>query len=290
MNSQREKLGYREGVVSIIINLLLFGLKYWAGIVSGSIALIADAWHSLSDSFSSIIVIIGIKLSSRKADNEHPFGHGRWEQIASIFIGFLLAIIAFDFMKEAFQRFSSHESANFGTIAIIVTIISILVNEGLAQYAFYIGRKTDNTSVKADGWHHRTDALSSIIVLAGIFLKNYFWWIDNALGIIISLMLFYAVYEIIKEAINKILGETPSKELMEKIDGIIKSHSIPDLNPHHFHIHNYGTHKELTFHIKLDKTIDINAGHQIATEIETEIRKRLNIESTIHIEPKEVQH
>jgi len=129
-----------------------------------------------------------------------------------------------------------------------------------------------------------------VVVLAGIFLKNLFWWIDSALGIIISLMLFYAVYEIIKEAIDKILGEKPSDELIEKIMEIIDSHPHPELKPHHFHIHNYGTHKELTFHIKLDKTEDIDTGHRIATEIENEIREKLHIESTIHVEPKEVKY
>ncbi|NQU87797.1 MAG: cation transporter [Mariniphaga sp.] len=290
MSINREKLGYQEGIVSIIVNIILFFLKYWAGIVSGSIALIADAWHTLSDSISSLIVIIGVKLSSQNPDKKHPFGHGRWEHIASFFIGFLLAIVAYDFMRKAIDRISTHESANFGTIAIIVTILSILIKEGLAQYAFYIGEKTDNTSIKADAWHHRTDALSSLIVLVGILLKNYFWWIDNALGIIISLMLFYAVFEIIKDSISKLLGEKPSEELMEKIKDIVNSSSYPGLNPHHFHIHHYGTHKELTFHIKLDKTKDIDTGHRIATEIETEIREKLYIESTIHVEPVEVKH
>ena len=196
---KRERAGYLEGIVSIIVNTLLFGLKLWAGIVSNSIALVADAWHTLSDSASSVIVIAGTKLSSKKADKEHPFGHGRWEHIAAMFIGFLLVIIAWAFIKDSIIQYKARESANFGLIAIIVTIVSILVKEGLAQYAFYLSRKSENASVKADGWHHRTDALSSVIVLAGIMLRNYLWWIDSALGIIISLMLFFAAYEIIRE-------------------------------------------------------------------------------------------
>lgn len=286
----RERLGYQEGIVSVIVNTLLFGLKYWAGIVSGSIAIIADAWHTLSDTFTSIVVIIGVKLSSRKADREHPFGHGRWEQVASFFIGFLLAIVAYDFLVQSIRKISAHESAHFGTFAIVATIVSIVVKEALAQYAFRIARKTQNSSIKADGWHHRSDALSSVVVLAGIFLKNYFWWIDSVLGIIISLMLFYAVYEIIKETIEKLLGETPSEELVENINAIINAQPYPNLVPHHFHIHNYGTHRELTFHIKLDKSEQLLTAHRIATEIENEIREKYNIESTIHIEPRDVKH
>lgn len=286
----KNKAGYLEGIVSIIVNTGLFSLKLWAGIVSGSLALTADAWHTLSDSFSSIIVIFSVRLSSRKPDKEHPFGHGRWEQIAAIFIAFILGIIAYDFMKNSIINFQSKESANFGTLAIVVTIISIVVKEALAQYAFYIGRKTDNLTVKADGWHHRTDALSSIVVLIGIFFSKYFWWIDSILGIIISLMLFYASYEIIKEAIGKLLGEKPSDEIVARVEQIIKSESITELTPHHYHIHNYITNQELTFHIKVENTMDIITAHKIATGIENRIKKELNIIATIHIEPKGVDH
>jgi len=286
----RDRLGYKEGFVSIIVNLVLFGIKYWAGIVSGSIALIADAWHTLSDAISSVIVIAGVKLSSQKPDKEHPFGHGRWEQIAALFIGFLLALIAFEFLKESIVKFNAHQTANFGTIALTVTIASIIVKELLAQYALIIARKTGNISIKADAWHHRSDALSSVFVLIGIFLKDYFWWIDSVLGIIISLMLFYAVYTIIKDAINKLLGEDPSKEMVNTILDIIAATTDIETHPHHFHIHDYGIHKELTFHIKLENETDIATGHRLATAIEQNIFKELNIETTIHVEPIFVQH
>jgi len=287
---KKEKAAYKEGIVSIFVNVGLFFLKLWAGIVSGSIALTADAWHTLSDSISSIIVIIGAKLSSKKADTKHPFGHGRWEPISSIFIGVLLAIIAYDFMKESIIQFNAKESANFGLIAIIVTIVSIIVKEGLAQYAFYLARKTGNSTVRADGWHHRTDALSSVVVLVGIFLKDFFWWIDSVLGIIIALLIFYAVYEIVKEAINKLLGEEPPEELIEKFKEIISSVSKDDVFPHHFHLHHYVTHQELTFHIKLKDEHDIVSGHLIATNIEDKIYDELQIMTTIHIEPVSYKH
>ncbi len=286
----KQKAGYIEGVVSIGVNSMLFALKLWAGLVTGSIALVADAWHTLSDSLSSVIVIIGVKLSSKKADQQHPFGHGRWEQIASLFIAFLLGLIAFDFLKDSIMRLNDHKSTSFGTLAIVVTILSILFKEALAQYAFYIGKKTQNMSVKADGWHHRTDALSSILVLIGILFASRFWWVDSVLGIIISGMLFYATYEIAKEAINTILGEKPSNELINKIKHAIGKYYSEDLQLHHFHMHNYTGHKELTFHIKLNKNTTIEKGHQIATGIEEIILKEFDITSTIHIEPKNVKH
>ena len=203
MHMSKNKQNYLGGGISILLNLVLFVLKYWAGIVSGSLSLMADAWHTLSDSLSSIIMIIGTKLSSKKPDKEHPYGHGRWENIAAIFIGVLLAIVAYQFAHDSIIKLTKKESANFGLLAIIVTIISIVIKEGLAQMSFYLGRKTNNSAMKADGWHHRSDALSSVVILIGIFLQTYFWWIDSVLGIIVALILFHAVYGIIKEAINK---------------------------------------------------------------------------------------
>ncbi|MDA3943515.1 MAG: cation diffusion facilitator family transporter [Bacteroidetes bacterium] len=286
----KSKAGYTEGIVSIIINSLLFVLKLWAGIVTGSIALTADAWHTLSDSISSVIVVIAVKLSVKKPDREHPFGHGRWEQIAALFIAFLLAIIAYDFLKEAVIQYRNREATQFGFIAIVVTILSIILKEALAQYAFYIARKTDNVSIKADGWHHRTDALSSVVVLIGILFAKQFWWIDSVLGVIIALMLFYATYEIAREAINKLLGENISDELIEKIIETAKTVYSEDFRMHHFHMHNYVKHQELTFHIKLSNQMSIEKGHQIATDIENIIFKKLGIRTTIHIEPLEFEH
>jgi len=265
-------------------------LKLWAGIVSGSIALTADAWHTLSDSLSSVVVIVAAKLSSRKPDKEHPFGHGRWEQIAALFIAFLLAVIAYDFMKNSILSFRARESATFGTFALVATIVSIVVKEGLAQYAFWLGRKTDNVAVKADGWHHRTDALSSVVVLIGILLSGKLWWTDSVLGAIVSLMLFYATWEIAKEAIAKLLGEKPSPELVDKIEQAVQHVHPEHMQLHHFHIHNYVNQQELTFHIRLDKNLSIERGHSIATEIEKIIKKEFGITATIHVEPLDFVH
>jgi cation diffusion facilitator family transporter len=292
MDSEKEsknaKAGYLEGAISIIVNSVLFAVKMYAGMVTGSIALVADAWHTLSDSLSSLVVIIAVKISGKKPDNEHPFGHGRWEQIAALFIAFFLAVIAYDFAKDSILRFNSEKSANFGMLAIVVTVISIVVKELLAQYAFYVGRKTGNLTVKADGWHHRSDALSSVVVLAGILFASkfpQFWWIDSVLGLIISLMLFYAVYGIAKETVTKLLGEPPGKELIEKISSAVNSLNLGDLKLHHFHIHNYVSHQELTMHIRLSGHKSIKEGHLIATAIEEKIESDFGIEVTVHVEP-----
>ena len=287
MKMSRNKQNYIGGVISILVNLILFVLKYWAGIASGSLSLMADAWHTLSDSLSSMVMIVGTKLSSKKPDKEHPFGHGRWENIAAIFIGILLAIVAYQFAHDSIIKLRNGDSAEFGILAIIVTSISILVKEGLAQMSFYIARKTNNSAMKADGWHHRSDAFSSVVILIGIFLQPYFWWIDSVLGIIVALILFHAVYDIVKEAIDKILGEQIQEPMKEDIRLLIAKHYKTDLGAHHFHCHNYGNHKELTFHIQLEPSMSVEESHRIATEIEASIKNELNITTTIHIDPKD---
>ena len=282
---QHSKLGYREGLVSVILNLLLFVLKYYAGIASASLALIADAWHTLSDSLTSLVVILGIKLSSKKPDKEHPFGHGRWEQISALIIAILLALVGVEFMKDAIAKLRGHEAADFGWLAYLATVASIVLKEGLARYAFYIARKTGNAAVKADGWHHRSDALSSLMVLAGLFLSPYFWWIDSVLGMLISFMLFYAAYGIIREAVNKILGEEPSEEVIGKVEQIVKAEMGNVAYPHHYHIHHYGDHIEFTFHIKVPGEETVEEAHRKATLTEMQIKTELKIDATIHIEP-----
>lgn len=282
---QHSKLGYREGLVSIILNLLLFVLKYYAGIASASLALIADAWHTLSDSLTSLVVILGIKLSSKKPDKEHPFGHGRWEQISALIIAILLALVGVEFMKDAIAKLRGHEAADFGWLAYLATVASIVLKEGLARYAFYIARKTGNAAVKADGWHHRSDALSSLMVLAGLFLSPYFWWIDSVLGMLISFMLFYAAYGIIREAVNKILGEEPSEEVIGKVEQIVKAEMGNVAYPHHYHIHHYGDHIEFTFHTQVPGEETVEEAHRKATLIEMQIKTELKIDATIHIEP-----
>lgn len=285
MVKDANRLSYSEGWISIAVNVALFVLKYWAGIVTGSIAIIADAWHTLSDSFTSIIVIVGIKISAKPADREHPFGHGRAEWITSIIIGILLALIAFNFFSESIKRLRSHESVEYGVIAITVTIISILMKEGLAQYAIWAGKRTGSKAVKADAWHHRSDALSSLIILIGIFINKFFWWMDAILGIIVALLILYAAFDILKDSVSPMLGTQPDENLIMRIKDICGNSVNEEVHAHHFHLHDYGGHAELTFHIRLNQKMTLEEAHSVATKIENSIKAKLNIETTIHIDP-----
>ncbi len=286
MKYNRERLSYLEGWISIISNILLFFLKFWAGIVSSSVAIISDAWHTLSDSISSIIVLIGAKAAAKPADREHPFGHGRFEIIASILIGFMLILIAINCAKSAVNSFNNRETSAFGILAIIVILISIVVKEVLARFAFWAAKKIDSKMLKADGWHHRSDALSSVVVLIGIFLSKYFWWIDSVLGFIIGIMIANAAIKIIRDAIDSLLGKQVSDELKFKVSEICNYVSRQDVHTHHFHIHNYGHHSELTFHINLPPNYSLKKAHKISIQIEKTIMERFNIFTTIHMEPK----
>ncbi len=279
------KYAYIEGWLSIFINTGLFALKYWAGVVTGSVAIIADAWHTLSDSISSMVVIAGAKISSKPADRGHPFGHGRAELISSIVIGVLLMVVAGNFFVESIQKIKKHESVTYGLPAVIATVVSILVKEILAQYAFYAGRKTGMQSLTADGWHHRSDAISSVIILAGIALGSFFWWIDAVLGIIVASIIFYAAYTVIRDTSSKIFGEDPPDELINNINNIVAEHYPGDSFTHHYHLHDYGLHRELTFHMRFPGKKSIHDVHTVIHSIEREILNRYDIEATIHPEP-----
>ncbi len=281
----RTRLGYIEGWLAIGGNIALFVLKYWAGIITGSVALMADAWHTLSDSFSSVIVLIGTKISKKPADRDHPFGHGRAELIASLVIGIFLLFITFNFVTESIERLNSKVTIKFGTIALVAVITSIAVKEGLAQYAFWAGRKTGSNTLKADGWHHRTDAISSVLILAGIFLGKYFWWIDGVLGIIVAGMIAWAAYEVIRDAINPLMGEKPSENLIDNLHQLSRQSLGFDPEIHHIHLHRYGAHVELTFHITLPPNMSLREAHGHIEKLEYAIQENLEMTATIHADP-----
>lgn len=275
----------RAGWVSILINIILFGFKYWAGVASGSVAIIADAWHTLSDSITSIVVIVGVWYSTRPPDREHPFGHGRAEILSAVVIGVILAVIGFEFLVESIQRLARNQPADYGTLAIAVTAASVVVKEALAQYTRIAGKRSGSKSLRADAWHHRSDAISSLVILAGIFLNAYLWWIDGALGIVVSLLIFKAAFDILKETFNSLLGEKPDEQTIAAISEICKQNLDYKAYPHHIKIHRYGHHTELSLHIKLQKDISLENAHNMASHIEHKILEELGIVATIHMEP-----
>jgi len=275
------------GWISIITNLLLFSFKFMAGTVSGSIAITADAWHTLSDSLSSLVVVIGSIAASKKPDKQHPFGHGRAELVASLMIGFMLTLVAYHFLEEAIVRLQQKEVVSYGMLAYSAIISSVLFKEFLARLNLHFARLNNSSSLKADGWHHRSDSLSSLVILVGMVIGNKLWWIDSLLAGIVSIMILITAFEIIKEASDKLMGSAPSAEQIKAIKTICAENCDEELQPHHFHLHEYGDHREITFHIRFDGDIPLRKAHQIASKVEELVRKKLAVVATIHLESKE---
>jgi cation diffusion facilitator family transporter len=262
MNNQKSMSSAATvGWVSIAGNLLLAIGKFVIGIQSGSVAIVADAWHTISDSISSIIMLFGIHAANKPADDEHPFGHGRAQLIASLIIGTLLVVIAGEFMLKGASQLYHGKTAKYGTAAIVIMVISIIIKEAMAQYAFMVARQTGMTIVKADAWHHRSDALSSAIILFGIFFSNYFWWIDGVLAILIAIIILHAALDIIKQVTDQLLGQPPKKALEQQINKICNQCCGMNIETHHLHIHSYGAHSELTFHIRLNGDLPLKITH-----------------------------
>ena len=276
-----------EGWLSLIVNTILFAFKYWVGITTASVAIIADAWHTLSDSFTSVVVLWGARSSVRPPDREHPFGHGRIELIASVIIGAILATVGLNFFVESIRRLVNQEPASYSTPAIVIFAISVVLKEGLAGFAIRGGRRTGSRSLIADGWHHRSDALASALILLGILFGRRFWWIDGVLGIAVSLVIFWTTFDILRISISTLIGEKPDEQLIGRLRDLVEQAVDIDVDLHHLHLHQYGQHKELTFHISLPGDLRLAQAHDIAHTLETEILKALGLETTIHVDPKE---
>jgi cation diffusion facilitator family transporter len=274
--------------LSIFLNVMLFVLKFWAGMVSNSVALIADAWHTLSDSISSFAVLLGLKYALQPADKTHPYGHGRAELIASLVVGVLLAVVGFNFLVESVIKFQERDVFTYGPVAVWVTVASVLIKELMARYSLFVGKKFNYNSLKADGWHHRSDAISSMVILGGIFFGGDIWWIDSAMGLMVSLLIFYTTWGIMKDSISILLGEGLDLNKQQEIIAMGRQvEPLLDLDAHHFKIHYYGNHTELTFHIRLPGNLSLEKAHDIASRYELLVEDHFNITVTIHVDAEE---
>lgn len=287
MEKNSKNAGYNMAIFSVVINFIIFLFKFLAGYTTNSIAMVADAWHTLSDSFTSFIVIIAFYFASKPADKKHPFGHGRAESIASMIIGVFLSIVAFNFLKDSVERLQSGIHIEYTSFSIIVFSITIPIKEILANFSIRIGKKINSTSLITDGWHHRSDVFASLLIIAGALSGNYLWWIDGVMGIGVSFFIFYIAYKLLRNVTSSLLGEEACPLLKKQIESIIKENFKCVSDVHHFHIHRYGEHVELTFHVMLPSDMKLKEVHNVVADIEDRLRKEMNIESTIHVDPSE---
>jgi len=271
----------------VLLNTLLFGFKYWAGTASQSVAMIADSWHTLSDTLTSIIVILGFRIAAMPPDKEHPFGHGRAESVAAVIIATLLGIVGFNFIGESITKFNSGETAQFGTTAIIIFAVSVVLKEAMAQFSAYAGKKLNSEALRADAWHHRSDAITTLVIVIGALFGSAFYWIDAVLGFVISFMILYVTWAIMREAVNSILGEKPNSDFENDIIKIAESTDSNISDVHDIKTHIYGEIIEVTLHICLPKDWSVDRAHQTAEEVETTLAEKKNIRATVHVEPEE---
>lgn len=285
-----KRLGYFQGWLSAIINTALFAVKYWIGNRLDSVSMVADAWHTLSDTLASLVVVVGFWVASWPADRKHPFGHGRADSIAAIVIATLLALIGMQFLIESVSRLWHGQAAAFSVFAIVVFASSVVIKEALAQFSFWAGRRAKSQSLKADAWHHRSDAIASGLIVVGALVSLKFgsvlWWVDGILGLGVSLLLLYAAYDILRGSSGPLLGEYTDPETQQQITAVVREYVPNPAGLHHLHLHRYGGHTEATLHVRLPADMAVREAHAVATAVEVAIRTRLQMEATVHIEPE----
>jgi len=281
----RRTVGYIEGIVSIIVNTILFIIKYSAGITYNSIAVITESIHTLSDSLTSAVVVISFWIAYKPPDEEHPFGHGRAESVGAIVVGTLLAVTAYELLNESVRRYLSSESMMFNWVLIVVLLLSAIVKELLARWSLRLGIKYDSKALVGDAWHHRSDAILSVLVCLGILLSSYYWWVDSVLGMIVSTLIMFIAIKLVINTSKDIMGYKLPSKLEVEIKNLISSISKDISDIHHIHIHKYGEHTEITLHIRLPPNMRLSEAHKIASKVEEELKSRYGWEVTVHIEP-----
>jgi len=286
----RAKYGYLEGVVSIIGNTILFIIKLILGLLINSIALIADSVHTLSDVGTSVVVIIGFKISKKPSDENHPFGYGRVEYIATLIIAVLLAVTGFGFIQQSIERILNtisitHEE--YGLLIGFIILLSAVVKEGMARFSISLGKKINSDILLADAWHHRSDALASIGVGVSIIGSSYGYFIlDPLFGILISVVIIYVGVILGKTSAQFLIGKSPDKNVIQSIEDIARQVKGVK-NVHDISLHDYGTTKIITLHAEVDKQLLLEDVHAIADSLEEKIKHSMHCSTIIHVEPAE---
>jgi cation diffusion facilitator family transporter len=283
----RKFVGYLEAWISILGNLLLFIIKFLFGTSLNSISLIAEAFHSLSDVLTSIVVLLGFKMGDKPPDKKHPYGHGRLEQIATIIIAIMLLIVSYDLIKDSLKRILSPQKVSFNYLVLIFMILSALFKEWMARFSIYLGKKINSSTLIADAWHHRSDAIASILVGIGlIFVNLNLYFLDGILGIGVSLLLAWIGIELLKSSSSFLIGEAPNEELLKNIEQIVLS-TPGVLNMHDLMIHDYQNNKIISLHVEIDENLSAKDAHKIALEVQDKLKKKIeNSNISVHIDPK----
>jgi cation diffusion facilitator family transporter len=278
----------------MFVNIALFLFKLVAGIVGRSGAMIADAVHSASDFATDIVVLAFVRISAKPRDDDHKWGHGKYETLGSLIIGVALFAVGVEILIDSGQKIAAVVAGEViprpGFIAILAAAISIVVKELLYQYTIRVGRKLDSPSVVANAWHHRSDALSSIGALLGIgaaYLLGEKWRIaDPIAAIVVAALIVKVSYDLCRTALADLLEKSLSHDVEEEILSIISA--TPNVyKPHNLRTRRIGSDIAIEVHIRVEGTMTVQDSHEISREIERKLRARYGERTAvaIHIEP-----
>lgn len=291
----REKQITRVTLIGSVVNLLLTAIKIIAGVVGKSGAMIADGIHSLSDLASDIVVLIFVPIAGKAKDKDHQYGHGKFETLATLVVSLILIVVAIRLVASSAKSIISALSGNIlpkpGYIALAAAIISIVSKEILYQYTALVARRTNSSVCKANAWHHRSDALSSIGSLLGIggavILGNKWTILDPVAAVIIGLMILFVAIKMAKAPIEELMEKSLDEETEKEITDIILATKGVQ-NMHNLKTRRNGQSKIIDCHIRVKRTISIVEAHDIATNVEKNLKQKFGNETqtSIHIEPE----
>ena len=290
----REKEIYKITLWGSFVNFLLLVFKFVAGFVGNSAAMIADAVHSLSDFITDIIVILFVRVSSMPKDENHHYGHGKYETLATAIIGVVLFAVGVGILVNAVEAiidfFHGKELAAPNIWALGAAAVSIVFKEALYQYTVYKGKNLNSNVVMANAWHHRSDALSSIGTLLGIsgamFLGEKWRVLDPIAAFLVSIFILKVAIELTKASLEELLEKSLPKKTQEKILNII--HSFPEVkSPHNLRTRHIGSNIAIEFHIRMDGNLSLNEVHEITKRMENALKAEFGplTHIGIHMEP-----
>ena len=282
----REKYGVLSGAVGIVLNLLLSAGKFFAGVVTGSIAITADAFNNLSDAGSSVVTLVGFKLAGQKADDGHPFGHGRAEYLAGLLVSLMILLVGLELGKTSIGKILHPEAVDFSPVSVAILAASILVKLWMSHFNRVLGKKLGPAAMAATAADSLSDVVATSAVLAGTLAGHFAHLsIDGWAGAVVAVFILKAGWGAAKDTINPLLGASPDPELVHAIREVVLSHPQV-VGMHDLIIHDYGPGRRLcSFHAEVPQDADILEAHDAIDHIEREIQQKFGIETTAHMDP-----
>lgn len=284
--SVRQAYGMLGGVLGIACNLILFLAKLIAGIMTGAISIMADAFNNLSDAGSSIVTLIGFKLAGKPADKEHPFGHGRMEYLAGLFISAAIMLVGWQLGTSSIDKILHPEEVTYRMLSIIILIGSVIVKFWMASYNRYLGNKIQSATMKATAMDSLSDCIATTAVLLSIAI-GYFTdlQVDGIAGLIVSIFIFIAGINAMKDTVQPLLGQAPDAEFVKGIERVVMSHSAI-VGIHDMMVHDYGPGRVMvSLHAEIPVEMDFMEAHDIIDDIEMDIKNEFQCDITIHMDP-----